>query len=88
MDKNKIRCAITGYGRNFNLVAVCDIDPVSRDNASRDFPKVRTYGKVADMLASSDADLVCIVTPHNTHSSIAIECLRAGKHALDGHSNP
>ena len=94
----KIKCAIVGYGKNFNfgrmhgrwisacpdleLVAVCDVDPLSRDNAVKDFPQIQTFSSVKDMLAGSELDLVCVVTPHNTHASIAVKCLRAGTHVL------
>ena len=34
------------------------------------------------MLKSSDVDLVTIITPHNTHAKIALQCLRPGKHVV------
>ena len=93
-----VRCAIVGYGRNWNfgrmhgrwigacpglhLVAVCDIDPISRRNAQADFPGIRTYDSVDGLLAEAEADLVCVITPHNTHAPISLQCLRAGKHVL------
>jgi len=35
-----------------------------------------------EMLARDDIDLVAVVTPHNTHAPIAIDCLNAGKHVV------
>ena len=71
-----IRCGVVGYGRNFNfgrmhgrwisacpemtLAAVCDIGEASRDQAAKDFPEVRTYGSVTEMLTSAELDLAVI----------------------------
>lgn len=94
----EIKCAVVGYGRNFNfgrmhcrwimacsdlkLAAVCDIDPISCDKAKKDFPQIEIYDSVEGMLKNAEIDLIAIVTPHNTHESIALECLKAGKHVL------
>ena len=89
-----IRCGVVGYGGAFNMgqthlnsmprnrrmevAAVCELDTARRKVAEEDFPGVETYAEVGDMLKNAELDLVTIITPHNTHSPLAIECLNAG----------
>lgn len=89
-----IRCGVVGYGGAFNMgrthltsmqrnrrmevAAVCELDPARRAVATEDFPGIKTYGSVGQMLRSADLDLVTIITPHNTHAKLAVQCLNAG----------
>jgi predicted dehydrogenase len=89
-----IRCGVVGYGGAFNMgkthlssmirnrrmevAAVCELDPARRKVAEEDFPGIKTYGRVGDMLRGADLDLVTIITPHNTHAELAVQCLSAG----------
>lgn len=89
-----IRCGVVGYGGAFNMgqthlnsmarharmevAAVCELDAARRKVAESDFPGVQTYARVGDMLKRADLDLVTIITPHNTHAPLAIQCLNAG----------
>ena len=98
MKDGKIRCGIVGYGPVFNwgwmharwmqavedlrVVAICDRDPVCAAKAEGDFPEVEVYTDLGEMLRRDDIDLVAVVTPHNTHARLAIECLNAGKHTV------
>ena len=98
MSNEKNRCAIIGYGTTYtwgwmharwikavedlNLVAICDKNPTCAEKAKNDFPEVDTYMNMQEMLARDDIDMVSVVTPHNTHASIVIECLNAGKHVV------
>jgi len=34
------------------------------------------------MLKRADVDLITIITPHNTHAKLSLQCLRAGKHVV------
>ena len=95
---NKIRCAMLGYGGAFNMgkghsdwinatgrmeaVAACDLDPARMESAKEDFPHFRTYTDVSKMLEDDGIDLVVIITPHNTHAKLSIQCLNAGKHVV------
>jgi scyllo-inositol 2-dehydrogenase (NADP+) len=97
-SKNNLRCAVVGYGPAFNmgkahcdqiratngleLVAVCDADPKRIEAAVKDFPSIRTYADLGKMLKQEDVDLVTVATPHNTHSDLALQCLKAGKHVI------
>jgi predicted dehydrogenase len=91
----KIKCGIIGYGPTFNwgwmhgkwiqavdnkeLVAICDRDKACLEKAKNDFPEIDMYSEMSKMLARDDIDLISVVTHHNTHAKIAIECLNAGK---------
>ncbi len=94
----QIRCAIVGYGPLFDMgkyhadfinstagmktVAVCDTAKERLVAAEEELPGVATYEKLSDMLRDSDFDLGVIITPHNTHAKLAIQCLNAGKHVV------
>jgi len=93
-----IRSAVVGYGPacnmgklhatymnnnpEFDLKAVCDINPARAEEAKKDFPHVDTYTSLARMLQRDDIGLVSVVVPHNVHSRVVLQCLRAGKHAI------
>lgn len=92
-----IRVGVVGYGGAFNMgrvhleemraagmtpVAVAELDAERRKVASSDFPDIAVCSSVEEMLRSADVDLVTVVTPHNTHARIALQCLRAGKHVV------
>ncbi len=91
------RCAVIGYGGAFNMgkahaeqmnaagmktVAACDVDPVRMEQAAVDFPGIRTYTSVDDLLKDSLVDLCVIILPHNLHGEVAVKCLNAGKHVV------
>jgi len=61
---------------------VCELDPTRAAAAKADFPAIRTYAEVAGMLRDGHVDLVTIITPHNTHAPLALQCLAAGKHVI------
>jgi scyllo-inositol 2-dehydrogenase (NADP+) len=91
-------CAVIGYGGAFNMgkghlnwmnaapglkgVAACDLDAARMKAAKEDFPDIRTYTRVEDLLADKDVGLVTLITPHNTHADLAIQCLNAGKNVI------
>jgi len=96
MSEKRIGCAVVGYGPVFNwgwmharwmkavpemeVVAICDRNPDCAAKAKKDFPELDTHTDLGEMLRRGNIDLVSIVTPHNTHAPLAIECLKAGKH--------
>jgi predicted dehydrogenase len=92
-----IKVGVVGYGGAFNMgrqhllemkqagmtpVAVAEVDPERLRVATNDFPGIQTYSTIREMLRKSDVGLVVIITPHNTHSPIALECLKAGRHVV------
>jgi scyllo-inositol 2-dehydrogenase (NADP+) len=95
--KTELKVAVVGYGASFNMgkwhlhemqkagmapVAVCDIDTERLEVAEKDFPGIQTYASISGLLSRSDCDLVTIITPHNIHATLALKCLRAGKHVV------
>ncbi len=92
-----IKVGVIGYGGAFNMgrqhllemqaagmtpVAVAEVDPLRLAVAETDFPGIETYSSVSAMLKGSPVDMVVIITPHNTHAALAIECLNAGRHVV------
>jgi scyllo-inositol 2-dehydrogenase (NADP+) len=92
-----IKVGVIGYGPSFNMgrvhlndmqhagmapTAVADIDPQRLEAARQDFPGIATYGSAAEMLRKSDVNLLAIITPHNSHARLAIQCLNAGRHVV------
>lgn len=88
-----IRCAVIGYGGAFNMgcahlkqmegagmspVAVAELDTARLAVAEKDFPGIQTFTTVDGMLAEARPDLVAIITPHNTHAALSLQCLEAG----------
>jgi scyllo-inositol 2-dehydrogenase (NADP+) len=92
-ERKEFRCGVVGYGGAFNMgrahlssmqknpgmvaAAVCELDESRRKVAEEDFPGIATYASVGQMLRHADLDLVSIITPHNTHAKLALQCLDA-----------
>jgi scyllo-inositol 2-dehydrogenase (NADP+) len=90
-----INVGVVGYGfagRSFHsylinrvpdmrLAAVATRSPERRALAQREYG-VTTYGTLDEMLAASDIDLVVIATPHDTHKSLAIRAMNAGRNVV------
>ena len=92
-----IKVGVIGYGPAFQMGrlhledmkragmtprAVVDVDPACLAAAAKDFPNIQTYSSVEKMLKSSEVDLVTLITPHNTHAKIALQCLQAKNHVV------
>ena len=92
-----IKVGVIGYGGAYNMgrqhlkemqaagmtpVAVAEVDASRLAVAEADFPGIGTYPSVSAMLEGSPVDMVVIITPHNTHAALAIECLDAGRHVV------
>jgi scyllo-inositol 2-dehydrogenase (NADP+) len=92
-----IKVGVIGYGGAFNMgkhhlnemkgagmtpTAVAEIDPTRLAVATTDFPGIQTFTSVAEMLKKSDVNVLAIITPHNTHAKLAIQCLNAGRHVV------
>jgi scyllo-inositol 2-dehydrogenase (NADP+) len=92
----KIKTAILGYGRSgstlhadpleglsdqFEMTAICDIDPAAREKARERFG-CSIYDDYREMLRSEELDLVVIVTRSDQHGEMACDCLRGGAGVL------
>ncbi|OGV83998.1 MAG: dehydrogenase [Lentisphaerae bacterium RIFOXYB12_FULL_60_10] len=92
-----VKVGVIGYGGAFNMgrhhlnemkkagmvpTAVAEIDPERLKVADQDFPGIERYATVSEMLRKSSVDMLAIITPHNTHAKLAIQCLKAGRHVV------
>ena len=92
-----VRVAVIGYGGAFNMgkghlnwmkdagmtpTAVCDLDASRLTTAQDDFPGIATYTSVESLLADPNVDLVTIITPHDSHMRLSVQCSEAGKHVV------
>ncbi len=65
-----------------NLVGVCDLSPAAVNYAVDTFQAAAAYTDYAQMLEVEKPDVVHILTPPQTHLSIATDCLRSGAHVI------
>jgi len=92
-----IKVGVVGYGPSFGMgryhleemkragmtpLAAVDIDASCREAAAKDFPNIEIYSSVQKMLKTSEVDLVAIITPHDSHARLALQCLKAGQHVV------
>ena len=93
-----VRCGIVGYGEAFNMGrhhadiirevpglevrAVCDMDRKRLEIAKEEQPGVALYSEVKKMVEADVIDLGVVVTPHNTHASVALALIEGGKHVI------
>jgi predicted dehydrogenase len=94
MEKSKI--AVVGLGGiaqlvhlpilsklgNVEICALADINKNRLKSVGEKFLIAKLFTNYKELLATQDVDAVIIATPTNTHSEIAIECLKAKKHIL------
>ncbi len=90
---NKINTGLLAYGMSgkvfhapfidshpaFNLSAVTERN---HKNAANDYPSIKSYNSVDDLLADDTIDLVIVNSPNYTHYEYAKLALMAGKHIL------
>jgi predicted dehydrogenase len=91
-----IGVAIVGYGplggmgyhhglgvtrtQGLELVAVVDPNLERRKAAETDFPGVRAYASVSEIVSDDDVEVAFVATPPPQHVPLALSLLRAGKH--------
>jgi scyllo-inositol 2-dehydrogenase (NADP+) len=63
----------------FELYAVAER---TEPRMQHDYPGIRSYRSVAELLADATVELVVVNTPSPTHFELASQALRAGKHVL------
>jgi len=64
------------------VVAICDVDMNSLNNAAKDAPDARKYQDWREMLATEGdkIDSVSVCVPDHMHALIALEAIKRGKH--------
>lgn len=75
---------IPAYMKNENaeIVYFCDIRMDRAEKAVRDYGCGRAVADYHEILRDPEVEAVSVCTPNNMHATIAIDCLRAGKHVL------
>lgn len=96
-DPSEIKAGVVGYGGAFNMgrhhfnemkragivpTAVADMDEARLKVAEQEFPGIKTFKSLGEMLKKSDVNLVTIITPHNTHAKLALQAINAGCHVV------
>jgi len=65
------------------LYGICDTDEEARRNAEKSFAgMIKLFPDLDEVLTDDAVQMVCLITPHDTHAPLAIEALKAGKHVL------
>lgn len=65
-----------------NLLAVCDHSETRLNDVSRQFPNLKLYKDVKDVLKLDGVDAVVVSTNPSSHYEVANQFLEAGKHVL------
>ena len=76
-----IRTAIQSP-ETINLVAGCDVVPVTRERFKERFPETNVYASAEDICKDPKVDAVYIASPNRFHAEHAITAARNGKHVL------
>ena len=90
-----VRVAMLGYGaigfehgtaigavEGLEYALICDRNEERLEQARAAFPGVQTCRDAAQVAEDPELDLVIVSTPPNTHASLAMQMLRAGKHVV------
>jgi scyllo-inositol 2-dehydrogenase (NADP+) len=94
-EERPVNVAMIGYGAigfehgtaisnvaGLSYALVCDRNEERLQLARQAFPGVRTCTDLAQVMEDPDIDLVIVSTPPNTHATISMQMLRAGKHVV------
>jgi predicted dehydrogenase len=97
-DEPAVGVGIVGYGApggmghahglavqataGLELVAACDPSAERRKDAERQFPEMRAYAELGDLLQDGDVAVAVVATPPTSHVGIGLELLRRGRHVV------
>ncbi|NQX11731.1 Gfo/Idh/MocA family oxidoreductase [Microbacteriaceae bacterium VKM Ac-2855] len=75
---------LLAYAKNpdVEIIAICDIDPERAVARAAQFGAKRSYTSVEELLADPEIDAVSICTRNDTHVSLSVQALEAGKSVL------
>jgi len=63
-----------------NVVAICDVDERTLEQAARKYPQAKVYRDWRVLLEQKDIEAVTISTPDHMHAPIAMAAMQLGKH--------
>lgn len=72
--------ALRSLRRQASLEAVCDANAAQARQVAKRFGVPRAYTSLTEALRETNPDLAILCTPPQTHRSLSVEILRAGKH--------
>jgi predicted dehydrogenase len=92
-DSSPIKAGLLAYGMSGKIFHApfltqhpgFDLQAVVQRHEQRmqaDYPHIKSYGSVAELLADPNLELVVVNTPSATHVELARQALLAGKHVL------
>ncbi len=94
-EERVLKVAMIGYGAigfehgaaishvpGLHYSLVCDRNPERLALARQSFPEVRTCLDLNEVAEDPTIDAVIVSTPPNTHASVSMQMLRAGKHVV------
>jgi predicted dehydrogenase len=64
------------------MQAACDLNPDRLSRARQDFPELKIYTSAEQLAEDPAVDIVIVATPPNTHASLCLRMLSAGKHVV------
>ena len=73
---------LIGLAEGLNLYAITSRNPEGRQAAAQDYPDVKIYDTIDQVIEDINVDLVILATPHDTHAELAIKAMDAGKHLV------
>jgi len=76
------RAIIREMADSFTVTAFSARSEASLTAAQKDFPEARTYTRYQDLIADPQVDAVVALTPILLNAPVAMDILRAGKHAI------
>jgi len=65
-----------------NLVAGCDVVPITRERFKERFPETNVYATAEEICNDPNVDAVYIASPNRFHAEHTITAARAGKHVM------
>lgn len=74
--------AIGTYSQEAEIVAICDPDPVARQQAVQNAPLAKEYTNLSELLKESTADVVVLATPSGLHAKQTIEVAQSNRHVV------
>ena len=92
---NKVKVGIIGLGSlssfhidayrsnpGVEITAFCDVSPERAKQKAKEYGVGEAYTDYREMLEKSGVDAVSVIVPNNSHASVVISALNAGKHVL------
>lgn len=81
-NMGRYHCELISSTPGLRLVSICDTNPERLMAAQHEFPTVKTYPTIEEVLSDPEVKAVSVVTPHNTHAELALKAINSGKSVI------